>query len=249
MLRRVCLLALLITGLTLADDRADYEHKKVDIQEQKRILNKYHSDRQYPQAIEQQKVVAKLADEALQIALNSAEIPNAPAWKYQADIMNEVGYADEALKAIDEYMKTPLLDRRGQMEGWKKRAQIYRRAKDFAKAKEATMKAFELADNPRDRFNLRRDIANADVRERQLTEATAEAKAMEMLLPEIEVDKAVQAQRDLEGLRVRIYRETGNAAAAREAKLKELELRKVLLDKELEDFDSKYPVDAMGTTK
>lgn len=237
MLKYVCLLILLLTCLGLADNKADYEHKLADIQEQKRLLNDYHLSRRYSDAIAQQRVIAEKSEEALKLARRSTEISDDEAWIFHADVLRDIGYSEQALKALEDYLNLPLLDQKKRMEGWKRRAQILRRAKNFEQAKSAYEKAYALAEVPRDEFYLRRELAGLEIAERKLTEAGVEAKAMEAMLPRINESERLRAQRDLQGLLARLYKESGDAAAAHQAKIRELRLRRDLLDKEIQDLE------------
>ena len=241
MSRLICLLALLTTGLLLADDRADYDRLKVELQEQKRILNRYHSDRDYAEAISQQDLIAENSRKALDMALKSAEIGNAGAWEFHARMLRDVGLTEEALRAVDEYLKTPLLERAKQKNAWKMKAQIYRRAKDHSAAEAAYRKAISLADEAHERFNLTRDIAGLKLRDSKVSEAQALAQQLRTMLAEIEAKRQASAERSLQGLLIRSYRETGDAEAARAARFKLLELRKAQVEEELAEFDHKYP--------
>ena len=63
------------------------------------------------------------------------------------------------------------------------------------------------------------------------------------MIPELEAEKRTNAQRDLQSILVKTYRDLGESEKAREAKLEELRLKKELLDREIEEFDRDYPKD------
>lgn len=235
------LVALLLTGWTFADDRSDYDAKKVEVEAQKRVLNEYHKLRNYPKAIEAQKEIAKLSQAALELALKSPQINNSGAWSYHADALIAAGLSDAALVALNNYFKTPLLDRNGHMNGWRKRAQIYRRASQHEMATKAYQQALVYASTPRDKFNLMRDQSNLYLELAETDHALKTTEQMPVLIQRMETDKQSAAQRDYQGILSRIYKDAGNATLARAAKLEELKMKLMLLNLEVQDFPSKYP--------
>ena len=240
---KLCLVALFLTGLAWADDKADYERTQVEIQQMTRNLGQLQANKSYKEALRLQVQIADLSQKALDIALSSAELSNAKAWQYHAKTLKNVGHTEAALKALDNYFKTPLLDRNAQRDGWKKRAEIYARARDDKRALKAYEKALSLADDPRDAFALRRDIASRQIRMSEPDEALKQAQKMELLIDKMEASQRLRAQRNLQSLLVRIYRELGDATATRLAKFRELELRREMLQEEIDHFDQRYPDD------
>jgi tetratricopeptide (TPR) repeat protein len=240
---RLALLALLLTGLALADDRADYDLLKLKISEQRRVLGRYHHDRQYDKALKVQEEVAELSRQALELALRSPEIQDSDAWKYHANILRDAGYTEEALEAVDQYMKTPLLKRNGFREGWTKRAEIYKRQLNYPKAQECLAKAMEYTNSPRERFQLLKTQAQLYLKQAEHENALEKAVLAQKLVADIEEAHRLNARRDMQSLFVKIYREMGESEKARDAKLKELELRQELLNKEIEQFNWEYPED------
>ena len=241
MLTRLALLSLLLTGLVLADDRSNYEMLKLQISEQRRVLGRYHQDRQYPEAMKVQKEIAELSRLALDLALRSPDIGDAGAWKDHANVLKDAGYPQQALEAIDQYMKTPLLKRNGFREGWTKRADIYKRENEFDKAHNCLDRAMKYADEPREQFQILKTQANLFLKQADPQKALAKVMAANKLVPEIEEKHRLNAERDIQSLFVKTYKDLGASEKARVAKLKELELRRELLDEEIEHFNSDYP--------
>lgn len=239
--RLVLIILLLLTGLAVADDRSEYEELKLKISEQKRELSRFHGDRQYTEAMKSQKEIAELSRQALEVALKSPEIDNANAWNYHAKMMKEVGYFDEALEAVSKYLKTPLLKRNGFREGWSTRADIYKRRGDYEQAQKCYQKALQYADSPRERFQLAKQEANLYLKEAQPKKALDKIQDAEKLIPQIEEQHRLNAQRDVESILVKAYRDLDDATKARAAKYKVLELRRELLNAEIEKFNSEYP--------
>jgi tetratricopeptide (TPR) repeat protein len=240
---KVCLLALLVIGTVWADDKADYERSKIDVQERMRELNRAHGLKSYEQAMKLQGEVAAMSRKALEFALKSPDIQDSGAWRFHSDTLRDSGFTEEALVALDAYFKTPLLDRNGKREGWKRRSQIYKRAGDMAQAQAALERALRLADKPNDEFNLRRDLANHFLKEQKPDAAFEQTTQMTSILSKLEADRHLSAQRDLQSVLQRVYEELGNAAAARQAKYEVLKLRLKLLQEEVDGFDARYPED------
>lgn len=240
---KILVIALFLCGLALADDKSDYENLKNKIGEQRRVLNEYHSNRQYPEAIKLQKEIAELSREALDLALKSPDIDDPGAWNYHANTLRDVGYTEEALKAVDRYMKTPLLKRNGFREGWSKRAGIYKKQRDYDKAQDCYQKALQYAESPKEKFQILKDQANLYLRQAEPKKALSKAKEAEGVIPNLEAEKRTNAQRELQSILVKTYRDLGESEKAREAKLKELQLKKERLDQEIQEFDRDYPKD------
>jgi tetratricopeptide (TPR) repeat protein len=235
------LVCLLLCGPAVADDQSDYESLKNTIGEQRRVLNEYHSNRQYPEAIKLQKEIAELSRQALELALKSPDIDDPGAWNYHANTLRDVGYTEEALKAVDRYMKTPLLKRNGYREGWTKRAGIYKKQRDYDRAQDCYRKALQYAESPKEEFQIVKNQANLCLRQAQPRKALSKAEEAGALIEQLELNRRTQAQRDLQSILVKIYRDLGDSERARAAKLKELELKKALLDLEIQNFDIDYP--------
>ena len=240
---KILVIALFLCGLAVADDKSDYENLKNKIGDQRRVLNEYHSNRQYPEAIKLQKEIAELSREALDLALRSPDIDDPGAWNYHANTLRDVGYTEEALKAVGRYMKTPLLKRNGFREGWSKRAGIYKKQRDYDKAQDCYQKALQYAESPKEEFQILKNQANLYLRQAEPKKALSKAKEAEEMIPELEAEKRTNAQRDLQSILVKTYRDLGESEKAREAKLEELRLKKELLDREIEEFDRDYPKD------
>jgi len=238
---KLFLISLLLSGLAVADDKSDYESLKNKIGEQRRVLNEYHSNRQYPEAIKLQKEIAELSRQALELALKSPDIDDPGAWNYHANTLRDVGYTEDALKAVDRYMKTPLLKRSGFREGWSKRAGIYKKQRDFETAQECYRKALQYAESPKEKFQILKSQANLYLRQAEPRKALSKADEAGALIDQLEVDQRTQAQRDLQSILVKTYRDLGESEKARTAKLKELELKKALLDLEIQNFNTDYP--------
>jgi len=238
---KLALIAFLLTGLALADDRSEYELLKLKISEQRRVLGLHHHDRQYSQAIAVQKEIAELSRQALDVALDSPKIQDSGAWIHHANVLRDTGYTEEALEAVDHYMKTPLLKRNGFRQGWTKRSDIYKRQLDFDKAQECLDHALEYAESPRERFHLIKAQAKLHLEQAQPENALAKALVARKLVTEIDENHRLNAERDMQSMLVKVYRDLGEAEKAREAKWKELELRRELLDQEIERFNSEYP--------
>lgn len=235
----IALLAL--TATTLADEQARYEKIRVEIEEQKRALNQYHRLRDYPSAMERQKEIAMLSRTALELALRSPDISNSRAWKAHANALAEAGLSVDALAALDEYLKTPLLDRSGHLGAWRKRAQIYRRAREDGKALAAYEGALQFVDNPRDRFHILKEQARILLDASNPAGAQELAQKMADLIPRVEEPRQKNFRRDYQSLMTRIFKASGQAGPAREAKWEELKLRLELLQEELERFPQRFP--------
>ena len=238
---KLFLISLLLSGLAVADDKSDYEGLKNKIGEQRRVLNEYHSNRQYSDAIKLQKEIAELSRQALELALESPDIDDPGAWNYHANTLRDVGYTEEALKAVDRYMKTPLLKRSGFREGWSKRAGIYQKQRDYQTAQECYRKALKYAESPKEKFQILKSQANLYLRQAEPQKALTKADEAAALIEQLEADRRTQAQRDLQSIMIKVFRDLGESEKARTAKLKELELKKALLDLEIQNFDSDYP--------
>lgn len=239
----VILFVLALSVASLGDPQADYERLKADIQQHRRDLNQLVARRQYKEAIALQDTITEMSEKALEMALKHKKIGDAGALNYHSSILNDMGRFERALDAVDRYMQVPLLDRNQKANGWRRRAEIHRRSGQGEQALAAYAKVLTLAERPRDRFNAVRDRAKVYLDLDRPEEALSESKKLPDLVKEIEEDKRDQAERDLENLRQQIYRELGDAAKARQAKKRELELRKTLLEEELAQFDHKYPED------
>ncbi len=238
---RILFIALLLFGLGWADDQADYDRLKASIQEQKRKLNKEHSLRHYGEAMATQKVLADLSNQALQLALKSPQIGDSGAWNYHADTLKDAGLHQEALEAVTKYLATPLLDRNGFRNGWRKRSQIYKRLGQPERALECLEQALTFSDDPRDQFYVYRDRANIHLDEAQPEDALRSAQKMTPLADTVDEKHHLSVSRDLQSTLVRVHKELGNAGEARQARRKEWELRKEILDADLANFDQKYP--------
>ena len=238
---KILFISLLLSGLAVADDKSDYESLKNKIGEQRRVLNEYHSNRQYPEAIKLQVEIAELSRQALELALKSPDIDDPGAWSYHANTLRDVGYTEEALKAVDRYMKTPLLKRSGFREGWSKRAGIYKKQRDYDRAQDCYRKALQYAESPKEEFQILKNQANLYLRQAEPHKALSKANEAEAIIPKLEAERQTQAQRDLQSILMKTYRDLGESEKARTAKLKELELKKVLLDLEIQNFDTDYP--------
>ena len=243
MFLKIALLTLLLTGLVLSDDRADYDLLKLKVSEQRRVLGQHHQNRQYTEAVRAQEKIAKLSREALKIALSSPDIPNSDAWRYHANVMRDSGYTEDALEAVSQFLKTPLLRRSGFREGWMKRADIYQKQLDYPMAQDSLAKALDYADTPPEQFQILKTQARLYLKAADTERALSRALSAEKLLADIEQEHRLNAQRDLQSPLIKVYRELGESEKAREAKLKELELRRELLNKEIEKFNSEYPVE------
>jgi tetratricopeptide (TPR) repeat protein len=238
---KLALITFLLTGLVLADDRSEYELLKLKISEQRRVLGRHHHDRQYTEAMEVQKEIAELSRQALAVALESPDIQDSGAWNHHANVLRDAGYTEEALEAVDQYMKTPLLKRNGFREGWTKRADIYKRQLDFNKAHECLGQALEYADSPRERFHILKSQANLYLKQAQPQNALAKVLVARKLISKMDENRRLNAERDVQSIFVKVYRDLGAGEKAREAKWKELEFRRELLDQEIERFNSEYP--------
>ncbi len=241
MLIRCLLLTVLISTVAWADDLANYDRLKLDIQEAKRTLQRHHNARDYATATRVQNEIAGLADKALQLGLQSPDIKARRAWSYQADVMRDIGRYQEALKALDAYMASPLLDRDGTRQGWRKRYDIYKRMEDNEAAEQALLKAISLADKVNDRFYHRRDLANLRLKRGQSAQALEVAKEMEQLLGQFESDRQTRVQRDYHSTLAKLYEEAGQAREAQESRRRELELSVKLAQRTLEDFERSFP--------
>lgn len=241
MFKNLALMALLLTGIALADDLSDYDNLKTRINEQRRVLRELHSNRQYSEAIQMQEAIAKLSNQALELALKSPEIDAPGAWKYHANTLREVGYTEEALQAVDAFMQTPLLKRNDFREGWTRRAEIHKRARDYQKAQDCYRQALQYSETPNEKFQIIKNQAELELKEAKPDRALERVKEAQVYLPELEPQRRTQAERTLQWLLVKIHKEAGNADAARAAKFKELELRKQILEQEIERFDADYP--------
>ena len=238
---RICLLALLLLGISGADERSDYDRLKLDITEHKRELNQLHSKRDYKQAMLLQEKIAGLASQALELGLKSTDVKNRGVWIHYADVMKDLGRPEEALKAIDSYMKTPLLDRNGQRNGWRKRFEIYRKNEDYAKAEQALERALSLADKASDGFAYRRDMANLKLKMGRPQEALQQAEAMKAQIADMESAQRLRSESQYRATLVRIYEETGDSQRAEEARRRELQLKVELAERALDDFEVSFP--------
>lgn len=238
---KTALVGLLLTGIAFADDRADYDALKNQISEQRRSLNRFDRDKDYTNAMKTQKELAESAKEALKIALDSPDIDDAEAWMYNVNVLKDAGYYEESLKALDQYFKTPLLKRSRHREGWTKRAWIYKRLEESDKAELAYAKALGYAETPRERFHIYREQANLLLQEGEAKKALPKVEAAQELVPQIEEERRLNAERDLQSLWVRTYKALGQADQARQAKQRELELRQLLLNQEIKRFEDEYP--------
>lgn len=238
---RICLLALFTIGIALADDRYEYDRLKLEIQEQKRALNRHHSMKEYREAIVIQDKIAKLAGKALKLGLASPEIKDRGVWSYHADIMKDVGRNTDALEAVDAYMKTPLLNRNGRRHGWRKRYEIHKRSQDFKRAERALGRSLSFTDRVSDRFNSHRDLANLKLKSGSADSALDQANKMKALLGEFDEERRPSAQKTYQATLVKIYEEMGNASGARDARWNELKLKVLLTRRELDNFEQAFP--------
>lgn len=235
------LLVTLLAGPAPADPQADYERLKIDIQEQRRELNILHGRRHYKSATELQTKIAQLARRALELALGSPRIGNSGALSYHASVMAEMGRYQEALQALDQYMRVPMLNRSDLANGWRKRAEVHKRAGDSEGALRCYQEAAALVERPRDRFHLLRSQARILIEGQRNQEALDIAAQLPVLIEKMEPERRDSAKKEHQSLLARILREQGDVEGARRAKKRELELRKLLLDRELAEFDHKYP--------
>lgn len=238
----LCLVLLLLTCLGSADDKTDYQRRLAEVQEQKKLLNETHRARRYSEAPALQESAARKSEETLKFARASAEIPDDVAWMAHIELLRDIGYSDQALTELDSYLRLPL-DLRKQMEGWKRRAQVLRGQRNFVLAQSAYEKAYSLAEQPLDEFTLRRELAGMLVAERQIDGAQSEIEAMEALLERLDEAQQLRASRDLQNLLARVYKEQGDRAAAHQAKLRELQLRRELLDREIQELEKSAPME------
>lgn len=236
MTKYLCFLIGLLVSFAVADVKAGYEQQKADIQEQKRVLNRLHMERRYEEAMAQQKAVVALSEDALRSVLKSTDVPVGEAWLFHADILRDVGLTDQALQALDSYMRTPSLTREEQLQGWKKRTQIYRRARSLELYRAAFAEAYALADQPKEKFRLRMDRAGFELGEHNVTEAEEEIEPLRRLLLETDEEDRLSLERDLQSLLVRLYKENGDEVEWRKARQRELEVRIQLLEREREQL-------------
>lgn len=241
MLIRCLLVTLVISGLAWADDIATYDRLKLEIQEQKRTLQRHHNSRDYATATRIQNEIAAISDKALQLGLDSPDIKDRTAWSYRADVMRDIGRYQDALKAIDSYMASPLLDREGTRQGWRKRYDVYKRMDDLESAEKALTQAIAYADKVNDRFYHRRDMANLKIKMGAPAQALTVTQEMVGLVSEFEAARQDKAQRDYQSTLVKIYEEIGKADEAREARRRELELSVKVAQKTLDDFEVSFP--------
>lgn len=238
---RILLVFFIFSGLCWADDQADYDQIKAKIQEQKRELGRHHSRRHFAEAMATQKEIASLSKEALELALKSPHIGDAGAWNYHAGTLNDAGLHQQALEAVTRYLATPLLDRNGFRNGWRKRAQIYRRQANWDEALKCLDKALTFSDEARDKFYVYRDRAHIQLDQAEPESALRESEKMASVVESVEEKHRKAAQRDLQSTLVRVHRELGNAEQARTARRREMEFKKEILEFDLAHFDEKFP--------
>ena len=238
---RLLLLCLLLSLPLSADQQADYDRLKTDIAEQKRTLSKFEKQGRYTEAIPLQDSIAKLAQSALDIALASPEIGDASAYSYYVGVLKDVGKTEQALAALGAYQELPLLERDQLVEVWRKRAEIYRKAGDD-RALDSYRKGAEATDKPRERGWFQIDAARMLVDLGRPDEALAEISKLPQLIATLEPAQQESLERDRQSVLEKAYREKGDAALAREAKKREIELRLLVLQRELAEFDQKYPI-------
>ena len=239
---KTCLLALLLTGLVAADAREDYDQLKDKIRQQRRVLNEYHSRKDYAEAARLKNQVKGLLDEALELGKKAPEVSQASLWNYHSSNLKDLGYFELALTAMENYLKSPLLDRNGFRDGWRKKAQIYRQTGDLESGGKAFERALTYAEKPQDQFGLRRELVNLGLKTSNREACDAQLQKMRELLPTLETDRQLKSEIDLVTLGGRVYRQFGESQLAREAKKREMTLRKQLLERELENFEAHYPV-------
>lgn len=239
---RICLAAFFLTTLASADQREAYDRIRDEIRETRRTLNEAHSQRDYVEATRLQKQIRRLLEEALKTGRETPDVSQASLWNFQADTLRDIGYPDEALRALENYLKTPLLDRNGFRNAWKKRGRLHQRMDNSDKARRAWERALTFADPPQERLAIQKELAQLALRNSDQAACYALLQQMESSLKSLDNTRRLRAAHQLESLKVRAYRKFGDADLARTAKKQELLLKKQLLEHELESFEANYPV-------
>ncbi len=224
----------------IADPQSDYERLKADIAEQKRALTRYERQHLYAQALALQDTIAASSQRALEIALQSPEISDASAYSFHVGVLRDAGKTELALAALDAYAVLPLLEREQLAEVWRRRAEIYRVAGD-EQALACYRRAGELVGKPREVGWYKLDAARMLLDLGRPDQALAEIATLPQLMATLDPAQQDSMERDRQSVLERAYREKGDAAGARLAKRSEMELRLRILQRELAEFDQKYP--------
>lgn len=246
-MRRYQIFALLFVLLTVAstqaDERARYDQMKVDINELKRELGEAHKLRRYPSAIELQEELTAAAQAAFQFAQETPGFHERGARIFYVDNLMAAGRYEAALEQLDIFLKTPLLERGGFREGWRKKSKIYQRLDDVQRTKESLLKALSYADDPHQQVQLTRELAQLELKQQNYESAEELARDIKELLPEVRGEQQLNAELGYLSLLVKLFRETDQTAEARAARLEEMKLRRRKLDQEINHFSHRYPED------